>query len=79
MKYKGRDDTIVGRVTNRATTQARAAWDKSSQLRAGRVILPESHQKQLVEQGHFRAPHITRRRVARSDKQLRDDVEDVHA
>lgn len=62
MKYRGKDDTIANRTTDKAADQTRAAKGESSRIRVGRVVSTSSHWKRLVEQGGFRAPRSTRRR-----------------
>lgn len=43
MKYRGKDDIIVGRAIDRAEDQARATEVESSRIRAGRVVPTGSH------------------------------------
>lgn len=45
MKYRGKDNSIADRATNRATTHARVVEAESSQLRARRVVPTGSHWK----------------------------------
>lgn len=73
------DDNIAGRAIGKATTQTMTADAESSQIRAGRMVPTDSHQKRLTEQEQFRASYSTRRRAVRSVEQYRDGVEAVHA
>lgn len=78
MKFRGNDDTIASKTTDRAAIQVRVVEAESSQLRVGQVVSTDSHRKWLAEQGQFYAPRSIRRRAMRSDEQLRDNVEVVH-
>lgn len=76
VKYRGRDDTITSRGTERAADRARDDEDKSSRIRVGGVIPIDSHRKRLTERDGFRAPHGTRRRHVPLVEQPKDEVGD---
>lgn len=74
MKYRGKDDIIVGRATDRETYQTKVTDVKSFQIWVGRMVPTGSHRKRLAEQGGFHAPRSTRRRHVRSVEQHKDEV-----
>lgn len=49
MKYKGRDDTIADKVTDRVLDQAGAVETESFQIWIGRVVSTGSYRKRLAE------------------------------
>lgn len=58
VKYRGTNNIIVGRATDREADQTTDDEVESSQIRVRRVVQTGSHRKRLTEQKQFRASDV---------------------